>query len=138
MEDVMFLEETDPTKWPLNCPHLIAHDVGHKRDRSTAVVGSFSRFNDGILGIREFTELPQNLYGSGRASALAEVDRRYQSNSVIVTDLSNDRSYAEQLYVTFGRRVVGIQIGRFGDGTNAERRPVANGAIPVYNVGRTY
>ena len=46
---------------------LIAHDVGGSRDRSTAVVGGFCRYVPGILGIKEFNELPQGLYGSARA-----------------------------------------------------------------------
>ena len=95
-----------PETWPLLRPLNIAHDVGRSRDRSTAVVGS----------IRELEELPQGLYGSPRASALAAVDRRYHSNALIVADLSNDPSYAEPLLETFGRRMIGLQISRSGDG----------------------
>ena len=61
----------DPRLWPHLHPLLIAHDVGGSRDRSTAVVGGFCRYVPGILGIKEFSELPQDLYGSARASALA-------------------------------------------------------------------
>jgi hypothetical protein len=40
--------------------------------------------------------------GSARASALATADRRYNSNALIVADLSNDATYAEVLLDTFG------------------------------------
>ena len=97
-------------------PVLIAHDVGGSRDRSTAVVGGYSTYAPGILGIKEFNELPPDLYGSARASALAEIDARYDRNALIVADLSNDTSYAEQLMETFGPRVIGVHIGRHGGG----------------------
>jgi hypothetical protein len=64
----------DPSLWPCLHPVLVAHDVGGSRDRSTAVVGGYCRYVPGILGLKEFNELPQGLYGSARASALAEVD----------------------------------------------------------------
>ena len=67
----------NPSLWPALHPVLIAHDVGGSHDRSTAVVGGFSGYASGILGITEFNELPQGLYGSARASALAQVDARY-------------------------------------------------------------
>ena len=57
---------------------------------------------------------------------------------MIVADLSNDATYGEALFEMFGRRVIGVQIGRSGDGTTLERRRVKNGAIPVYNVGRAF
>ena len=57
---------------------------------------------------------------------------------MIVADLSNDATYGEALFEMFGRRVIGVQIGRLGDGTTFERRRVKNGAMPVYNVGRTF
>lgn len=41
----------------------------------------------GKLGIKEFNELPQGLYGSDRASALALIDARYDRNGLIVADL---------------------------------------------------
>jgi hypothetical protein len=127
-----------PETWPSFKPLMIAHDVGRVRDRSTAVVGGGSPFQSSILGLRDFFELPQGLYGSARASALAEVDRHYLNNAVIVADLSNDTSYGEFLFETFGRRLIGLQITAHGDGTNFERRPVRDGAMLVYNVGRTY
>jgi hypothetical protein len=128
----------DPTTWPCFRPLIIAHDVGRSRDRSTAVVGGNSPFTPRLLGITELEELPQGLYGSARASALAIVDRRHNNNALIVADLSNDATYAEVLYETFGPRVIGLQITRHGDGMQAERRPVKHGAMPVYAVGRTY
>ena len=57
---------------------------------------------------------------------------------MIVADLSNDPTYADVLFETFGVRVVGLQITRHGDGMNPERRPVKNGAILIYTIGRTY
>ena len=84
----------DPSLWPRLHPLLIAHDVGGSRDRSTAVVGGYCGYAPGILGITEFNELPPDLYGSARASALAQVDARYDRNALIVADLSNDTSYA--------------------------------------------
>ena len=117
---------------------LIAHDVGGSRDRSTAVVGGYCGYAPGILGITEFNELPQDLYGSARASALAQVDARYDRNALIVADLSNDTSYAEQLMETFGPRVIGVHIGRHGDGMQGERRPVGRGSVLIYHVGRSH
>ena len=128
----------DPRTWPCFKPLIIAHDVGRSRDRSTAVVGGNSPVTPRRLGITELEELPQGLYGSARASALAIVDRRHNNNALIVADLSNDATYAEVLYETFGPRVIGLQITRHGDGTQFERRPVKNGVMPVYTVGRTY
>ena len=101
---------------------------------SAAIVQSEPR----LLGIRELEELPQGLYGSARASALATIDRRYNSNALIVADLSNDATYAEVLLETFGPRVIGLQISRNGDGMNPERRPVNRGSMLIYTVGRTY
>jgi hypothetical protein len=91
-----------------------------------------------ILGIKEFSELPQDLYGSMRASALAQVDARYDRNALIVADLSNDSSYGEQLLETFGPRVIGVHIGPRGDGMTFERRPVGRGCLPIYHVGRSH
>jgi hypothetical protein len=112
----------DPRLWPRLHPLLIAHDVGGSPDRSTAVVGGYSGYAPGILGIKEFNELPQGLYGSERASALAEIDARYDRNALIVADLSNDTSYAEQLLEPFGPRVIGVHIGRHGGGGWPPRR----------------
>jgi hypothetical protein len=134
----MTFNRDDPNTWPNFRPLIIAHDVGRSRDRSTAVVGGNSPFQPTLLGIKELEELPQGLYGSPRASALAAVDRRYQSNALIVADLSNDATYAEVLFETFGPRVIGLQITRNGDGMQAERRPVKDRAMLVYTVGRTH
>jgi hypothetical protein len=134
----MIFNREDPATWPSFRPLIIAHDVGRSRDRSTAVVGGNSPMQPRLLGIRELEELPQGLYGSARASALASVDRRYNSNALIVADLSNDATYAEVLFETFGPRVIGLQISRHGDGMQAERRPVKHGSMLFYTIGRTY
>jgi hypothetical protein len=66
------------------------------------------------------------------------IDRRYESDAVIVADLSSDPTYAEVLLETFGPRVIGLQISRHGDGMNFERRPVKHSAMFVYTVGRSH
>ena len=119
-------------------PTIIAHDVGRSRDRSTAVVGGNGPFGIDLTAIIELHELPQGLYGSPRASALAAIDRQHHSNALIVADLSNDPTYAEALYETFGPRVIGLQISRHGDGMQPERRPVKQGSMLVYTIGRSY
>jgi hypothetical protein len=128
----------DPSTWPCFKPLIIAHDVGRSRDRSTAVVGGISPFKSSVVGLRDAEELPQGLYGSARANALAVVDRRYHRDALIIADLSSDPSYGEVLYKTFGRRVIGVHIGRSGDGTNVELRPVGSHSMLVYTVGRSY
>jgi hypothetical protein len=95
---MIFIRDT----WPCFRPLIIAHDVGRSRDRSTAVVGGLSPFEPRLTGIKEAEELPQGVYGSARASALAAIDRRYNSDALIVADLSNDPTYAEVLFDTFG------------------------------------
>jgi hypothetical protein len=127
-----------PETWPRFLPLIIAHDIGHVRDRSTAVIGGGSPFQSSMLGIRDLQELPQGLFGSARAGALAKIDRHYLSNALIVADLSSEASYGEFLFETFGPRVIGIQISRYGDGINVERRPVGHGVMLVYQVGRTH
>jgi hypothetical protein len=134
----MIFTHDDPRTWPYFKPMIIAHDVGRSRDRSTAVIGGNSPVEPRLLGIRESIELPQKLYGSARASALAAVDRSYGSNALIVADLSYDPSYAEVLHQSFGPRVIGVQIGRYGDGMTYERRPVNHSAMLIYNIGRTH
>src|SRR5262245_33821505 len=128
----------DLNTWPIFRPLIIAHDVGRTRDRSTAVVGGLGPFEPRLIGIKECEELPQGLYGSARASALAAIDRRYESDALIVADLSHDPTYAEVLFETFGRRVIGLHISRHGDGMTCDRRPVKHGVIPVYTAGRSY
>jgi hypothetical protein len=121
----MRYDPDDPRTWPRFDPLIIAHDVGRSRDRSTAVVGGNCPVGQRRLGIVELEELPQGLYGTARASALATVDRRHDHNALIVADLSNDATYAEVLLETFGTWVIGLQISRSGDGLNVERRPWA-------------
>ena len=134
----MIFNRDDASTWPGFRPLIMAHDVGRSHDRSTAVIGGNSPFEPRLLGIRELHELPQGLYGSARASALATIDRQYNSNPLIVADLSNDATYAEVLFDTFGVRVIGLQITRSGDGMTFERWPVKQSAMLVYTVGRTY
>jgi hypothetical protein len=119
----MRLNPHDFKTWDCFKTLIIAHDVGRSRDRSTAVIGGLPAFNPNLIAIRDAHELSQGLYGSARASELATIDRRYESEGLIVADLSNDSSYGEVLHETFGRRVVGLQISRHGDGMNAEKRP---------------
>jgi Terminase large subunit, T4likevirus-type, N-terminal len=128
----------DVSSWPGFKPLIIAHDVGRSRDRSTAVVGGNSPYGQRLLGISEAEELPQGLFGSARARALATIDRRHHSNALIVADLSYDPSYAEVLFDNFGPRVIGLQISGHGDGMNAEWRLVQHGHLPVYTIGRSY
>jgi hypothetical protein len=134
----MMFNRDDPKTWGCFRPLIIAHDVGRSRDHSTAVIGGLAPFDSSLIGIEEAHELLQGLYGSARASALAVIDRRYESDAVIVADLSSDPTYGEVLYETFGPRVIGLQISRHGDGMNFERRLVRHGAIPVYTAGRSY
>ena len=56
---------SDPTTWPLKV-HIVGHDVGRSRDRSTAVIGGNCPFTVGspLLAVKEFVELPVGLYGS--------------------------------------------------------------------------
>jgi hypothetical protein len=127
----------DPGLWPYFRPTIIAHDVGRTTARSTAVVGGNGPFRPPLVGIKEFNELPRGLYGGARASALAEIDRRYSNNALIVADLSYDPSYAEPLLTTFGRRVIGLHITHRGDGLTVERRPAGSGNMLVYTIGRS-
>jgi hypothetical protein len=113
-----------------NYPALIAHDVGHTKDRSTAVIGGTSVLSPGLCLIKQLEELPQGLYGSARAEALAGIDRRYYSQTLIFADLSFDPTYAEVLVERFGsERVIGLRISNSGDGMTAERMQVKNSAI---------
>jgi hypothetical protein len=134
----MMFNRDDPKTWGCFRPLIIAHDVGRSRDHSTAVIGGLAPFDQSLIGIQDAHELPQGLYGSARASALATIDRRLDSEALIVADLSYDPTYAEVLHETFGPRVVGLQISRHGDGTNYERRQVKQSAMLVYTVGRSH
>jgi hypothetical protein len=133
----MIYTPNDVNSWPVFRPMIIAHDVGRSRDRSTAVVGGNSPCGQQLLGILGAEELPQKLYGSALASALVTVDARFGRNALIVADLSNDPTYAEVLYETFGQRVIGVHVSRYGDGITFERRLVKGGSVPVYPIGRT-
>jgi hypothetical protein len=118
--------------------HIIAHDVGHTKDRSTAVIGGPNIRAPGLTGMKGFEELPQGLSGNSRADALAMIDSRYPA-SVIIADLSYDPSYADILVERFGERVVGLQITSTGDTIdNWEERQLKRGRILVYKVSRTY
>jgi hypothetical protein len=124
--------------WDCFRPLIIAHDVGRSRDRSTAVIGGLPAFDPNLIGIQHAHELQQGLYGSARASELATIDRHYESEGLIIADLSNDPTYAEPMHERFGPRVIGLQISRHGDGMNFERWPVKNSAMLVYTVGRSH
>jgi hypothetical protein len=134
----MMFNRDDPKTWGCFRPLIIAHDVGRGCDRSTAVIGGLAPFDQNLIGIQQAHELPQGSYGSERASELAAIDRHYESEALIVADLSYDPTYAEVLHQTFGPRVVGLQISRHGDGTTFERRRVNHSAMLVYTVGRSY
>jgi hypothetical protein len=136
-DDPKIFHRDDPNTWPVFRPLIIAHDVGRSRDRSTAVVGGLGPFEPSLVGIKEAEELSQGLYGSARASALATIDRRYYSDALIVADLSYDPTYAEVLFEMFNPRAIGLTISRNGDGMNAERRPVKDGSMLFYNIGRS-
>ena len=128
-----------PATWKGFRPTIIAHDVGHTKDRSTAVVGGKNIYAPGLSLLKEFHELPQGLYGSGRAEALASIDRLYDYKSLIFVDLSFDPTYAEVLVERLGpERVIGLKITSSGDGMSFEPRRVKNSAIRVYPVGRSY
>jgi len=133
----------DPSKWGSFRPLILAHDVGRSRDRSTAVVGGLCPISgfvtDGMLGFGEYRELPQGLFGHGRAEALTATDREWNQDALVFADLSFDPSYAEVLAERFGPRAFGIQIARTGDGIEHETRPLHNGrSIIVYKIGRSY
>ena len=134
----MMSQPIDPRSCPIKIP-IIAHDVGRTNDRSTAVVGGHCPpfFGQQLL-VQEIHELPLGIYGTDLANELAKIGQQHNRNCLIVADLSNDATYGEILFDTFGRRVIGVQIGRSGDGTTCQHRRVKDGAIPVYNVGRTF
>ena len=128
----------DPTTWRFR-PQILVHDVGTTEDRSTAVLGGIGGYApDPKIGVAHMEELPRGLRGTPRANALAEVDIRFDRNSIIIADLSNDQSYAEQLSQTFGARVIGVSIGPSGDGMTFQRIPVPHGAMLKYALGRTW
>jgi hypothetical protein len=128
-----------PNMWDFFKPHIIAHDVGHTKDRSTAVIGGPSPLAPGLAGIKMFEELPQGLSGYTRVDALAMHDRACDHKALIIVDLTYDPSYADLLVERFGPRVIGVRITSSGDPTdNLEDRQLKNGHILVYKVPRTY
>jgi hypothetical protein len=134
----MRYDPNNVSSWGGFSPLIITHDVGRSRDRSTAVVGGNAPYGRRMLGVGSAEELPQGLFGSARAQALAAVDHRHNHNGLIVADLSYDPTYGEILVETFGRRLIGLQIGRYGDGTEFETRVTKFGALLVYRVGRSF
>jgi hypothetical protein len=125
--------------WRLLKPTIIVHDVGHTKDRSTAVVGGKTILAPGLSLLERFEELPQGLYASSRAEALVRIDQLYGSKNLIFVDVSFDPTYAELLAERFGtKRVIGIKIGNAGDGSTAEGWPTKYGTICVYHVSRTH
>jgi Terminase large subunit, T4likevirus-type, N-terminal len=127
-----------PNMWDFFKPHIIAHDVGHKDDRSTAVIGGPSPLAPDVIGMKGFEELQQGLSGNTRADALSMIDRCYPK-ALIIADLSYDPSYADILVERFGERVIGLQITSSGDTMdNWEVRQLRRGRILVYRVSRTY
>jgi len=129
----------DENAWQIFKPSVIVHDVGCTRDRSTAIVGGRTILAPDLSLLKEFNELPQGLIGSGRAEALASIDRLYGSKSLIFADLTFDPTYAEILSERFGpERVIGLKIGSSGDGMRFELLSFNNCAIRRYLVARTY
>jgi hypothetical protein len=134
----MTFTRDDPNTWPYFKPLIMAHDVARSHDYSTAVIGGSCPIGPRLLGIKELEELPQGLYGSARAAELAKIDRRHNSNALIVFDASRDETYAEVLYETFGgARLIGLQIVRNGNGMSFQPWRVKNDAIRVYVIGRS-
>jgi Terminase large subunit, T4likevirus-type, N-terminal len=128
----------DPTTWPKFSPLIIAHDVARSNDRSTAVIGGCSPFPPSLSGIAWGDELPRGKYGRALANELAEIDRKFGCRALIIADITRDDSYAEILYEMFGRRLIGLHISRSGEGSQQIMRPVQNGAVPIFTLGRTY
>jgi hypothetical protein len=126
----------DPSTWWLKYP-AIAHDVGFRNDRSTAVVGGLLPYRPDVLGVIDIVELPKNCSGSELARALWEIDRKYNNDATIFADLSNNQAYAEPLFDMFGNRANGVHIGPHGDGTKFDRQHVRNSTITTYHLGRS-
>ena len=134
----MKFSRDDPSTWPVFRPLIIAHDVGRSRDRSTAVVGGNSPFEPRLLGIEESKSCRKASMAARAPARWLSLIAATTAMLCIVADLSNDPSYAEVLHETFGPRVIGLQISRYGDGMNFERRPVKHSAMLVYTIGRSY
>src|SRR5260221_13237836 len=120
-------------------PSISVFGWGGSRLFSAAVIGGNCPVGPSLRGITELIELPKGDFGTPRASALAAIDRRYNSNALIVFDVSNDATYAEVMFDTFGgARLIGLHIGRSGDGMTVEQRRVKNGLILFFNPGRAF
>lgn len=119
-------------------PVIIAHDVGRSRDRSTAVCGGSGVLAPGLVAIGRFEELKLGLSGHARADALSVVDRQFNSQALVVADLSTDETYGEVLFERYGPRLIGLHITRSGDGMAFEQRQVKGGRFLVYKIGRTH
>ena len=119
-------------------PVIIAHDVGRTRDRSTAVCGGSGVLAPDLIAIEKLEELELGLSGHARADALSVVDRQFNSQALIVADLSTDETYGEVLFERYGPRLIGLHITRSGDGVAPERRQVKAGCFLVYKIGRTH
>ena len=65
------------------------------------------------------------------------MDRRFNSQALIVADLSTDETYGEVLFERYGPRLIGLHITRNGDGMGFEWRQVKGGQFLVYTIGRT-
>lgn len=119
-------------------PVFMAHDVARGPDRSTAVCGGVSPLAPELITIGHIEELPLGLSGYARAEALSPIDRRHNSQTLIIPDLSSDETYGEVLFERYGPRMIGVRISRHGDGLKPEWRQVKGGGFWLYTVGRTY
>src|SRR5258708_15566229 len=120
-------------------PFFPADVAGRGRVLPTAVIGGNCPVGPSLLGITELIELPKGDFGTPRASALAAIDRRYNSNALIVFDVSNDATYAEVMFDTFGgARLIGLHIGRSGDGMTVEQRRVQRSSTFVFHIVPAY
>ena len=137
----MYENATQPTPraiFDFPKPVIIAHDVGRSRDRSTAVCGGSWPLAPDLIAIGKFDELKLGLSGHARADALSVVDLQFNSQALIVADLSTDETYGEVLFERYGPRLIGLHITRSGDGMACEQRQVKGGCIRVYKIGRTH
>jgi len=58
----MSFDPNNPATWPCFRPLIIAHDVGRKRDRSTAVIGGNGPFEPRLLGITRTRGTPAGAF----------------------------------------------------------------------------
>ena len=127
-----------PASWPDLPPLMIAHDVAWRATarRPWSVAAGPLRPVEGRHS--RLPELPQGAVWQCAGECACRDRSALSSDALIVADLSNEASYGEYLYETFGSRVIGMRISRHGDGKNVERRPVGRGSMLVYTVGRTF